>query len=234
MEPALPQSPSGIPESSEDLRPLEVEELSDGRLRKGAETAERILNAAEELFAESGYAGTTLRDIASRAEIRNPSIYNHFDGKENLYLSVLERGLRPMLELFRQLTSKASQGDEIDLHVVDGLMDLLAEHPNLPLLIQHETLSGGERLHARLTEWMLPMFDAAAGIVANSPSKRWSDEQTTLLVLALYNMIAGYFTMAPLYKLIRGEDLLEEEMRNKQRQLLHDIIQLLFSEENTK
>jgi TetR/AcrR family transcriptional regulator len=234
MEPALPQSPSGIPESSEDLRPLEVEELSDGRLRKGAETAERILNAAEELFAESGYAGTTLRDIASRAEIRNPSIYNHFDGKENLYLAVLERGLRPMLELFRQLTTKASQGDEIDLHVVDGLMDVLAAHPNLPRLMQHEALSGGDRLRTRLTEWVLPMFDTAAGIVANSPSKRWSEEQTALLVLALYNMIAGYFTMAPLYKLISGEDLLEEEMRNKQRHLLHDIIRLLFSEENTK
>ncbi len=234
MDPALPHSPQGTAEPTEELLPLEVEEFSDGRLRKGAETAERILNAAEELFAENGYAGTTLRDIAKRAEIRNPSIYNHFDGKENLYLAVLERGLRPMWELFQQLAIRANQGDELDLHVVDGLMDLLAEHPNLPNLMQHETLSGGDRLHARLAEWVQPMFNAAAGIVSHSPSKRWSDEQTTLLVLALYNMIAGYFTMAPMYKLISGENLLEEEMRNKQRHLLHDIIRLLFSEENTK
>ena len=77
MESTLPQSPTGVGGLSENHRSLEAEEFSDGRLRKGAETAERILNAAEELFAENGYAGTTLRDIAARAEIRNPSIYNH-------------------------------------------------------------------------------------------------------------------------------------------------------------
>ncbi|MBW2712904.1 MAG: TetR/AcrR family transcriptional regulator [Deltaproteobacteria bacterium] len=232
MEPDLGTPPSGRTGNIDNARPLPAGERPDGRLRKGAETAERILNVAEELFAEKGYAGTTLRDIATRAKIRNPSIYNHFDGKENLYLAVLERGLRPMWELFQQLAIRANQSDELDLQVVDGLMDLLAEHPNLPNLMQHEALSGGERLHARLAEWVQPMFDAAAGIVTHSPGNRWREGQTTLLVLALYNMIAGYFTMAPLYKVIRGEDLLEEEMRDKQRQLLHEIIGLLFSEEN--
>jgi AcrR family transcriptional regulator len=202
------------------------------RTRKGVETAERILEVAEQQFAEHGYAGTTLRDIATRANIRNPSIYNHFDGKEGLYLAVLERGLRPMIELFAQLANGAAEGQEIDLRLVDGLMDVLSEHPNLPRLMQHEALAGGEHLRSQLAQWILPLFEQSGRIIARGRGAgRWSGEQTPLLVLALYNMIAGYFTMAPLYQLIRGENLLSEEMRDRQRQFLHDIIRQLFSEE---
>ena len=60
--------------------------------RRGEATAERILDEAEALFAERGFAGATLRDVATRVGIRNPSLYNHFPSKECLYVAVLERG----------------------------------------------------------------------------------------------------------------------------------------------
>ena len=53
------------------------------RHRKGKQTAERILDAAEELFAERGYAGTALRDVAAMVDLRTPSLYNHFPNKES-------------------------------------------------------------------------------------------------------------------------------------------------------
>ena len=54
-------------------------------------TAERILDAAEDLFAEKGYSATSLGDVADRVGIRSPSLYNHFRNKEALYEAVLER-----------------------------------------------------------------------------------------------------------------------------------------------
>ena len=48
-------------------------------------TAERILDAAEDLFAEKGYRATSLGDVADRVGIRSPSLYNHFRNKEALY-----------------------------------------------------------------------------------------------------------------------------------------------------
>ena len=57
-------------------------------------TAERILDAAESLFAEKGYSATSLGDVADRVGIRSPSLYNHFRNKEALYEAVLERLLQ--------------------------------------------------------------------------------------------------------------------------------------------
>ena len=55
------------------------------RRRKGERTAERILDAAEALFAQRGYAGATLRDVAAKVGLRTPSLYNHFPNKESIW-----------------------------------------------------------------------------------------------------------------------------------------------------
>ena len=47
------------------------------RHRKGKQTAERILDAAEELFAERGYAGTALRDVAAMVAVRRGARGDH-------------------------------------------------------------------------------------------------------------------------------------------------------------
>ena len=66
--------------------------------RKGVLTSERILDAAEARFAERGYAGTSLREVADGVGIRIPSLYNHFPNKASLYAAVLERGITPIFE----------------------------------------------------------------------------------------------------------------------------------------
>ena len=60
-------------------------------------TADRILAAAEQLFAERGYDAASLGEIADRVGIRPQAIYNHFESKWQLYEAVLERLLDPFL-----------------------------------------------------------------------------------------------------------------------------------------
>jgi AcrR family transcriptional regulator len=62
-------------------------------------TRERIINAAVEAFAEHGFAGCSIRDIARQARIRSASLYHYFSSKEALYQAVLET----MQEEMRQL-----------------------------------------------------------------------------------------------------------------------------------
>ncbi len=199
--------------------------------RKGEHTAERILDAAEVLFAEHGYHGTTLRDVATRVGLRNPSLYNHFPNKDSLYAAVLERGLGPVLAA---LSEFVAAGD--DLHrdsgqVVERMMKLLAQRPSLPRLVLHETLAGGQRLSPMLRDWIAPTFAKAHEMVESGPAaRRWGPDRTPLLVLAMYHIVVGYFTIAPLYKDLNGEDLMAEQALARQTRFVSDIAATLFAQ----
>jgi AcrR family transcriptional regulator len=57
-----------------------------------SEATQRVLDIAERLFMESGFAAVTLRDVAETAGMRQASLYYHFpEGKEQLYVVVVER-----------------------------------------------------------------------------------------------------------------------------------------------
>ena len=62
-------------------------------------TRERILKAAERLFAERGYAATSIRAIVARAHVNQAAINYHFDGKEGLYRDVLRVAFQGLTEL---------------------------------------------------------------------------------------------------------------------------------------
>lgn len=56
-----------------------------------SETHERILGAAERLFAEKGYEGTSIRDITAEADCNVAAVNYHFGGKDNLYIATFRR-----------------------------------------------------------------------------------------------------------------------------------------------
>jgi AcrR family transcriptional regulator len=76
---------------------------------------ERILDAAEQLFAEFGYHGFTLKDLAARVGVSATLIHYHFNGKESLYEAVWARrapiSARNRLEAMRRYAEEV--GDEV-------------------------------------------------------------------------------------------------------------------------
>lgn len=80
-------------------------------------TRDRLLDAAEELFALKGYAGTSVRDITAAAECNLASVNYHFGGKRNLYREVFRRRLGAMREQRLAAVEAASRsaGDVADL-----------------------------------------------------------------------------------------------------------------------
>ncbi len=61
-------------------------------------TRERIMKAAERLFAERGYDGTSIRAIVARAHVNQAAINYHFEGKDGLYREVLRAAFRGLTE----------------------------------------------------------------------------------------------------------------------------------------
>ena len=61
-------------------------------------TRERILKAAERLFAERGYDGTSIRAIVAKAKVNQAAINYHFEGKDGLYREVLRTAFRALTD----------------------------------------------------------------------------------------------------------------------------------------
>lgn len=62
------------------------------------DTKEQILNVAESMIAERGFAGTTLRSIVSKAGVNLAAVHYHFGSKEELFRATVERIARPVVE----------------------------------------------------------------------------------------------------------------------------------------
>lgn len=78
--------------------------------RKAREIATRrkeILDVARRLFAQSGYAGTTLDDIATQAEFAKPTLYQFFPGKEHLFYAILLEGAQDLLNIVGKVRGQA-------------------------------------------------------------------------------------------------------------------------------
>jgi len=64
----------------------------------GAERRYQLIDVARTLFAERGYEGTSIEEIAQRANVSKPVVYEHFGGKEGLYAVVVDREMSALLD----------------------------------------------------------------------------------------------------------------------------------------
>ena len=72
---------------------------SGARVRMtGKERREQLLTIARKLFADRGFEATSIEEIATRASVSKPVVYEHFGGKEGLYAVVVDREMRHLLD----------------------------------------------------------------------------------------------------------------------------------------
>jgi AcrR family transcriptional regulator len=69
------------------------------RRMTGRQRREQLLEIGRHLFAERGFDGTTIEEIATRADVAKPVVYEHFGGKEGLYAVVVDREVQHLLNM---------------------------------------------------------------------------------------------------------------------------------------
>ncbi|WP_206613413.1 TetR/AcrR family transcriptional regulator [Parahaliea mediterranea] len=204
-------------------------EQDGGKMGKGERTAAAILDAAEAHFADNGYHGTSLRNIATSAGLQEPGIYNHFASKEAIYAAVLHRILDPVgAALSRHLAEARSLPEMIELPGL--LMDLLVAQPHLAPLLQRALreeagLAGNTVLH----RWLARLFNegmAAAASVAEE--QHLERERMAVNLLALFNVATGYFVSGPAFALLEAGDPWDEDNLARQKQLLHRMMRAMM------
>ena len=85
--------------------------MSDGRIRRGEATRERVLGAARLLFGERGYEHTSIEEVLESSGVTRGALYHHFPSKTALFDAVLEAVVR---ELAARASQDARGGDALE------------------------------------------------------------------------------------------------------------------------
>lgn len=94
---------------------------------KGQERREQLISVARALFADKGFEGTSVEEIAASAQVSKPVVYEHFGGKEGVYAVVVDREVRTLLDLVRNsLDAAQSHRDMIELATL-ALLDYVED-----------------------------------------------------------------------------------------------------------
>ncbi len=178
-------------------------------------TATRILDVAEQLFAERGFAAVSVREIAGRVGLNQASIYNHFSSKQALYEAVLERGFGPIMKLLEHGAAEldgADAGDEF----LESLVEQLWLTPNLPKLLQREILDDGPYLERLAEQWLRPIVGAgreAMGAAVPELRENWEERDIPFVILGMYGFLFGHFVSAALTRRVLGAEPFSPEMK---------------------
>jgi TetR/AcrR family transcriptional regulator len=190
-------------------------------------TSEKILDAAEDLFAASGYAATSLADVADVVGIRTPSLYNHFRNKEALYGAVLDR----LIVSFSAPLHELDQTEVTLEQVMQRLESVVRQHhanPNLARLLQHAALSGGPHTDELIDRLFRPMFSSPSKLEGGNIPMLGDTGLQPWAVMAFNNLVMSYVTMAPMYRDVLGQDPFSEEALENQLTLVKSLLQAVF------
>jgi AcrR family transcriptional regulator len=104
------------------------------REQSKANTRERLLDAARSVFASSGFHGASVEEIASRAGFSTGALYSNFDGKEDLFLVLMEREIE---EHSREIAAAVAKRPSVAERATGGAavwMTMIEREPELLLL----------------------------------------------------------------------------------------------------
>jgi AcrR family transcriptional regulator len=198
-------------------------ESAPSKPRKGERTAQRILDAAESLFAERGFEATSLREIAARVGIREPGLYNHFANKRELYAAVLDRGLSPLLEAM-QIHLDREDAMQAYARLPEMMTDLLAAHPAMAALFQQALQGGSDSAGQQIMrEWLDRLFARAIEILHDMGSEQVPPEDLAIQTIAMFNLCTGYFLSQRVYEVMAPGSITDPENIERQKRLLRKL-----------
>ncbi|MCP3739287.1 TetR/AcrR family transcriptional regulator [Rossellomorea sp. BNER] len=140
------------------------------------DTQTKIINTSISLFAQKGYEGTSLADIAKLVGVKKPSLYNHFSSKDDILLSALEKVFKGYNEQFFQLITDKNSSLKATLYqIIIENAKMCWEDQDLTLFYKRMLLFPPEPLTGRINEMNIRFeseFDEMmAGLFKDSMNK---------------------------------------------------------------
>lgn len=147
-----------------------AEAMRPRRGRIGAAMEERILRAAEEVFAERGFRGATTAAIAERAGVAKPSLHYYFGTKEALYRAVLKRILELWLDASDEIAPDADPATALAAYIARKV-EHSRTRPLASKVFANELLHGAPEIRDFLAGELKRKVERKAAII-----RRWIGE----------------------------------------------------------
>jgi AcrR family transcriptional regulator len=198
------------------------------RVRDAERTRAELLAVATQVFAEDGYSGARVDEIAERTRTTKRMIYYYFGGKEQLYLAVLEQAYTTIREAENNLPVD-------DLAPIDALRKLAEltydhhrSHPDFIRLVSIENIHRGEfvRRIESLRTLSAPTVSRLDALLARGRAagqfRSDVDAVDVHLVISAYCVfqVANQHTFTYLF----GRDLAAPENRDHLRAMIGDVV----------
>ncbi|MBN2176384.1 MAG: TetR/AcrR family transcriptional regulator [Demequinaceae bacterium] len=94
------------------------------------ERREQLLTVGRTLFAEKGFEGTSVEEIAARAHVSKPVVYEHFGGKEGIYAVIVDREVQSLLGALTGALAKRGHPKQLVQRAALALLGYIETSPN--------------------------------------------------------------------------------------------------------
>lgn len=115
----------------------------------GTQRREQLVGVGRAAFAERGFDGISVEEISSRAGVSKPVVYEHFGGKEGLYLAVIEAEQERLLTSIMSSIGEGRWRERIERGIV-ALLSYVEDHTDGFVILVHGQVPGGEQTYSTL------------------------------------------------------------------------------------
>jgi len=169
------------------------------------EARAKIVAAAEPLFAEHGFAGVGIREIAAAARVNGAMIHYYFGNKEGLYFAVLDNAAATVRKLIAEATGSEASATERLTRFVSAYAGYIMSHPNLAKILSREMLTGGKQLMKLAQKYAMTNYGMLREAMADGMRRgELREMDIDLAPISLMGMILVFQFMKPFIALGLG------------------------------
>jgi AcrR family transcriptional regulator len=153
-----------------------------GRLSRSARRAQ-LLDAARDVFADQGYHAAAMDDIAERAGVSKPVLYQHFPGKLDLYLALLDQHCEALYDAVREALASTTDNKQRVHATMDAYFAYVEDEGGAFRLVFESDLTNEPAVRDRVDKVSLQCAEAICQVIAEDTGL--SRDQAMLLAVGL-------------------------------------------------
>jgi AcrR family transcriptional regulator len=198
------------------------------RTRDADRTRAEILAVATAEFADRGYAGARINEIADKLSTTKRMIYYYFGGKEQLYVAVLERAYSRIRSLEQELDVEHLDPVQAVRELAGLTFDHHEAHPEFIRLVSIENIHRAE--HIARSEALSGLANPVLDVLGRILERGWDAGlfRDDVDALDVHQVISAYCIFRTAnrhtFGVIFGRDMLDPARRDHQRRVLGDLV----------